>query len=89
LTTKTIITPSLYEFAQQLQAAVQDGYELTEDGAVTWGICYEAQVTKRENSHDHSVVEALINPNLGAYASTTPPHVNPIKKQMGRPKKNP
>lgn len=96
-----IINPSLHVFCYDLQEHIQNGYEIDPDNTpVTWGVAYQVGLIKREPSDanvdavfnlSNKQLEVLesVDPILfsgGAFASTTEPHVQPLKRGPGRPK---
>lgn len=65
MTTKTLITPSLHEFALLLQEAVQEGWEMNQDGATTWGICYETTMVRSEENVADAVLQVAPKKTAG------------------------
>lgn len=96
---RVILTPSFHVFAYEMQEAILDGYIINDSNPpCTWITSYEAHMVKRDTAAKHDaayftdkqreVLEA-VNPvqfSGGAFASTTEPHVQPLKRGPGRPK---
>lgn len=59
--TKSILTPSIYVFAYELQEAILDGWEIDGDvPPVTWGIAYEVGLMREVDENAPKLTRAEI-----------------------------
>ena len=75
---RTILTPSLFIFAHELQAAVQDGWEIDPNmPPTTFGICYECGMLRGDIVTQDSV---NVLSSTKAKPKTTKNYVKPLQQ---------